>query len=190
MRKIIACCALLLFVVLFASGQTSKGTAPLKKRLTITAALYSHTNKVIATDTLLKDSLVDLRKIKVDPYFTQKIFNRPAYLPTGGFNKNVNQQKECDWNHWPAVVRCYEYDSLNRVKSMTVNGPRDTRPNCINCTFGYVFDLQNQLIAVQYEPQPMRLYYFPDGNLKTIFIDPYGVNGKQEFQFIYKDEKP
>ncbi|MHB0756984.1 hypothetical protein [Polaribacter sp. M15] len=71
---------------------------------------------------LIKDSIIDLKKTKVDLYFSKKIAKTPFYMPTNGIYKDSIKDNECDWSIYPANVKCYEYDNKNRVKSMSVNG--------------------------------------------------------------------
>ncbi|MGO4913829.1 hypothetical protein [Leeuwenhoekiella sp. W20_SRS_FM14] len=108
---------------------------------------------------IIKDSLTDLKETKVDLYFSQKLAKIPFYMPTNGIYKDSIKDNECNWNSYPANVKCYEYDNKNRVKSMSVNGSGTMG------TWNYQYDELDRITNIE--------------NLGTIYTikydDKYGI---------------
>ena len=114
---------------------------------------------------LIKDSLIDLKETKIDLYFSQKIAKIPYYLPTNGIYKDSIKDKECNIDSFDesvksfAFLKCYEYDSKKRVKSINVSGSGTMG------TWNYKYDELNRITNIE--------------NLGTIYTikydDKYGI---------------
>lgn len=92
---------------------------------------------------LLKDFLIEPLSTTVDVYFCNRLAHLPHYLPTNGVYKNSVKEKECNWNTYPANVKCYKYDAKGRVVSMSVEG------SGIMGDWNYKYDQQDRIVEVE-----------------------------------------
>jgi YD repeat-containing protein len=133
------------------------------KATKVTILFYDNQNPGLSLtiDTLRKK--VDLTATSIDLFFCHKNFDLPYYVPTDGIYRNVAKEKECNMRIYPATVKCYEYDSQNRVSRMTVSGS-GTENN-----FTYKYNDKNQIIELKdYETDIYKLRYNADGTLAEL----------------------
>lgn len=129
-------------------------------------------------DTLIKDSLIDLKQTRIDLYFTKYCFRFPYYMPTYSTFKNQYQEKECNWDIYPNYVKCYQYDSLNRVTRMQVEG---------SGTKGYWYYKYNsldQIVEIRRENHVITIKYNTNGTISEIWDD--GGDLRKQFFFYYR----
>lgn len=102
---------------------------------TVTVLLFDnqHPRAEVAVDTLLHAQRIDLSRTSVDLFFANQRFHLPYYAPTDGLLKNAAKDRECNQAIYPQTVKCYDYDSRNRVIRMSVSGSGTT----ITCTYHY-----------------------------------------------------
>jgi len=157
--------------------QTNKVADNNRVRLTVVCHDNQNPNWEFKTDTLLKDSLLDLTKTKIDLYFSHALCHYPYYMPTKSFFKNPSQEKECNWKIYPNTVKCYEYDSLNRVTRMQVEGS-GTRGY-----WYYKYDSLNRVVELKREIDTVIMTYNSNGTLSEIKDD--GGEFHKQFYFYY-----
>jgi|GEM_PF-1747722 len=146
-------------------------------RLTVVSIDNQNPGYQVVTDTLIRDSLIDLSQTKIDLYFTHTIFLFPYYMPTGGMFKNPAQEKECDWSIYPRLVKCYAYDRHNRVIRMQAEGS-----GTMGSTF-YNYDRMNRVTRITGDGETV-IIYNPDNTIKEIRHNNF-LLGKQ-FKFYYR----
>ena len=114
------------------------------KKRKVTVILYDNQNPgfSLSVDTVMKAKEIDLTTTSIDLFFCNNFFHLPYYVPTDGIFKNISKDKECDMKIYPATVKCYEYDTKNRVVKMTVNGS-GTMNN-----FSYKYNDKNQITEI------------------------------------------
>lgn len=130
------------------------------------------------TDTLIKSQTVDLSKNKIDVFFCYRSFHIPYYMPTKSIYKDSIKDKECSWKIYPNAVKCYEYDSKNRVIKMQVEGSGTT------CSHTFKYDDQDRIIEMQSHSDIYKMAYDKDGNLLLITVD--GGSLQKQLTFIYE----
>ncbi len=152
-----------------------------KYRLTIIKNGNRFLDRQFKTDTLFKDTVVDLSKKPVDLYFTHRLMHFPYYMPTGGLKKTNFQSGECNFKFYPRTVKCYQYDSLDRVTRMQVEG---------SGTKGYwyfKYDTCNKCDRIVQLIRDTRTYtmtYNEYGNLKQ--IDQVDGDMLEHIYFVYR----
>ena len=104
----------------------------------------NHSGRKMTIDTLVRDSLIDLTKSKIDIYFCSDQFHIPFYLPTGGIYRDSIKEKECDMSIYPQNVKCYTYDGQNRVVTMSVDGSGTMG------TWTYQYDSKDRITKIEW----------------------------------------
>ncbi len=130
----------------------------------VTVILFDNQNPNFknTADTLLKAKEFNSSTTPIDLFFTSSNFHLPYYVPTDGIFRNAAKDKECDMKIYPANVKCYEFDSENRVVKMTVNGS-GTMNN-----FTYVYNDSNQIVEITDMGEKFSLDYNADGTLSQL----------------------
>ena len=152
-------CLILILFILFStivSAQTK-----------VTVILFDNNvadGKKMIPDTLLNKKVIDLLKNPIDPFFICGQFHLPYYLPTNGFYKNEDKDKECDMKIYPQYVKCYEYDSTKKVIRMTVNGSGTMND------FVYKYNAKNQILSIIDHGFDKFVYlYNSDGTISDLY---------------------
>lgn len=159
-------------------GQTNIDGNTTKTYLTIIKRDNQNPNYQYKSDTLVKDSLVDLLNSKIDLYFAQRQLGSPDNLPTKGIYKNLTQESECNYDNYPNKVKCYTYDSLNRVASMQIESSGTTGKHL------YKYDNANRIIEVQQTGHTILISYNSDSTINSILDD--GGSLQKQFYFYYR----
>ncbi|MGC3945572.1 MAG: hypothetical protein QM762_13815 [Chryseolinea sp.] len=135
----------------------------------MTVVLYDNQNPgmKVATDTLVKDSVISLSKSTIDIYYCSDQFHIPYYLPTGGIYKDSIKEKECDMSIYPRNVKCYMYDEQNRVTTMSVNGSGTMGD------WNYKYDSKDRIINIEWMGHNYEIKY-NDLGLLTELIEESG----------------
>jgi hypothetical protein len=128
-------------------------------------------------DTLLRDTRINCSACPVDLYFCRDSLRVPLILPSGGFVRNKAQEKECNWEIYPATVRCCTYDSLGNVISMSINNSDATQE------WKYTYDINNRVVECKGWWSVCRTDYDQQGRIARLTTQH---NGKQEqYDFAY-----
>jgi len=166
-------------LTLFAScGQTNVETDSNKIYLTIIKHDNQNPGYQNKADTLVKDTLVELINTKIDLYFTHRLLQFPYDIPTQSIFKNPGQDKECNMNNYPNKVKCYTYDSLNRVTKMQIDGSGTTG------NYLYKYDNLDRIIQIQQAGHTITISYNSNSTINEIRDD--GGSLQKQFYFYYK----
>jgi YD repeat-containing protein len=147
-----------------------------KKKKAVITVIYSNNQRIdgkMVVDTLINQREINLPDTPIDLFYTHENFQFPYYVPSNGMYKDTVKDKECDMNIYPQTVKCYEYDSRNRVKHMHVSG------SGTESDFTYTYNEKGQVATFTNNGDKYILKYNDDGNLiqvktvKTIFDHIY-----------------
>jgi len=147
----------------------------------ITVILYSNKNAGNATssDTLLSNKRTNISKTKIDVFYCNLNFKLPYYTPTDGIYKTGSKHKECNNSIYPFTVKCYAYDSKNRVVKMTVSGSGTEK------IYTYNYDNKNQITEIGDTGQKLlSILYNNDGTISELKEQFLGFERK--LVFIYQ----
>lgn len=111
--------------------------------------------------TIITDSVISIDSTVIDIYFSNKIVQLPYYLPTNGIFRDSIKDRECDLKIYPANVKCYEYDNLQRVIKMSVDG---------SGTMGfrtYKYDSLNRIIEIKRNSVTYLIKYLKNSRFLT-----------------------
>lgn len=112
------------------------------------------------TKEIVKDTIINST---VDIYTIQSLIKTPYYLPTNGFFKDSVKNRECDMGIYPQNVKCYEYDSLDRVTVMNISGS-----GVVN-EFHYKYDNENNVSIIRDISGEYKINYnYRTGNIKSL----------------------
>jgi hypothetical protein len=173
MRLILICILVLFF--------TSSCSETSKKKAKVTVVLFDNHNldRIVKIDTVMNAKPFDLPVSKPDIFFCHQYFSLPYYVPTGSILRDSIKDKECDWKIYPNTVKCYEYDKMNRVTRMSVEG------SGTSSDFRYIYNSLNQVIRIMeggYEKY--LLSYNADGTLGE--LREVSLDMEQKLVFIYE----
>jgi hypothetical protein len=145
MRHYLYLLALLVMISCNGNSQTEESLAIPENQLMMTVILHDSLKPYSdwKSRVLLKDSLINPLSTSVDIYFSNRIAHLPYYLPTNGVYMDSVKEKECNWDIYPANVKCYKYDSKGRVVTMTVNGSGTMGD------WNYKYDQQDRIVGVE-----------------------------------------
>jgi len=152
------------------------------KKLAVTVILFDSNlpnGKKMVQDTLMNDKEIDTAATSVDMYFTKKYFHMPYYVPTDGIYKNEAKNSECDMKLYPNTVKCYRYDSKDRVIKMNVSAS-GTMNN-----FTYQYNSKDQITGINDIGARYQLNYNSDGRLSEL-IYFYGEIITKRLMFSYR----
>jgi len=158
----------IIFLILGACIVQEKVVAQTSHNLTkLTILRYHNQNPGMkySTDTLLKDTLIDLRKTKADLYFAAIVLKYPYYMPTRNVYRNSAQANECGKKSKTKVKKCYQYDSLNRVIRMDIDDPQTGS----HFWYEYAYDNANRVSVIKYLMDTCTVSYNSDGTLNEIY---------------------
>ena len=145
----------------------------------MTVVSFDNENKYfkLKIDTLLKMKEVDISETPIDVFFSCQKFHLPYYVPTGGIFNNAAKSKECDMSIYPANVKCYKYDSENRVVEMSVNGSGTMNH------FFYTYNKKDQIIQITDMGSKYTLHYDAANNLSKLIQSNGPVTKKLVFTY-------
>ena len=129
------------------------------------------------SDTLLSNTRLDCSVCPVDMYFCRDSLRVPLILPAGGFARNKAQEKECNWDIYPASVRCCTYDSLGNVIAMSINGSGTTQE------WKYAYDDRGRIVECKGWWSVCRAEYDDEGQLTRVTTEHDGR--REAFDFVY-----
>ncbi len=129
------------------------------------------------SDTLIHSARIDVNKRPVNLYFCRDSLHLPLILPSGGFMRNKAQEKECNWEMYPATVRCCTYDSLGHVVSMSVNNAEATQE------WRYSYDDMRRIVECKGWWSACRTEYDNAGRIARLMAQRDGR--QEEYDFAY-----
>lgn len=133
-----------------------------RKKLVMNIVIFNENinpNSEWDDEILVKDSVINRDNAIIDLYYISTISDIPYYLPTNGFLKDTLKDKECDYKKYPAHVKCYKYDSINRVTSMNIDG------SGVMGEWQYKYDELSRVIEIKEGNLVYSISYFKDLNL-------------------------
>ncbi len=182
MSSLVLLCTCVLVVSVVActpkSKQNSADTAVPKSEIALTVVRHVQQDSLhTATDTLLHGTRVDVNSRPVDLYFCRDTLHLPIILPSGGFSRSKAQEKECNWEIYPATVRCCSYDSLDHVIGMSVHSAESTQE------WKYTYDDQYRVVECKGWWSRCRTEYDDSGRIARLTAHHDGV--QEEYNFAY-----
>ena len=147
----------------------------------VTVIYYNNQNPEYRTtkDTLYKAKQIDLSATLIDIFYCSKYFHLPYYLPTDGFYKNATKYKECNMKNYPATVKCYQYDALNRVIKMTVSGSGAEN------SYSYKYNVNGEITEiVDSGHDKFTITYYPDKRISRVLEKSLEL--EKSLVFVYK----
>jgi hypothetical protein len=162
------------FFVILSCGQDKKN----KRKVTVILFDNQNPGFSLSVDTVMKAKQIDLTNTSLDLFFCNNFFHIPYYVPTDGIFRNASKDKECNMRIYPATVKCYEYDTKNRVVKMTVDGS-GTMNN-----FSYKYNDKNQITDItDFGGVKYSIIYYSDGTISELRYNSLQI--EKRLVFIY-----
>lgn len=162
---------ILIFIILSSCGQNDRS------RLTV--ILFDNQNPYfnLKIDTLLKMKELNFSETPIDVFYASQEFHLPYYVPTDGIFKNAAKSNECNMSVYPATVKCYKYDSKNRVVEMSINGSGTMNH------FFYTYNKKDQIVKITDMGSNYTLHYDSANNLSQLIESNGTVTKKLVFTY-------
>ena len=162
---------ILICVILFSCEQKKHS------RLTVVSFDGQNQDFKLKIDTLVKMKETDFSITPIDVFYSSKQFHLPYYVPTDGIFKNAAKSQECNMTVYPANVKCYKYDSKNRVVEMSVNGSGTMNH------FLYTYNDKDQIVQITDMGSNYTLHYDAANNLSQLIQRNGTVTKKLVFTY-------
>lgn len=131
----------------------------------------------ISADTVVRGARIDCAMCPVDLYFCRDSLGVPLILPSGGFAHNQAQEKECNWDIYPATVRCCSYDSAGNVVSMSINSSGTTQE------WKYAYDATGRVVECKGWWSLHSVQYDNAGRIARLTTQKNSA--REDFDFVY-----